>query len=110
MSADRKKILYLMEYPIDLPGGGQESTKTLCEGLAADPKYEPVVACPKLLSTDPSDYAYRVITYPSDVNRELSKIRRISNFISRIGHFKRIIREVSPDLIHVSMSESLIPT
>ena len=108
MSADRKKILYLMEYPIDLPGGGQESTKTLCEGLAADPKYEPVVACPKLLSTDPSDYAYRVITYPSDENRELSKIRRISNFISRIGHFKRIIREVSPDLIHVSMSESLI--
>ncbi len=108
MSADKKTILYLMEYPIDLPGGGQESTKTLCEGLAAHDKFEPVVACPNLLSTDPSDYTYRVITYPSDENRELSKMRRISNFLARIGHFKRIIKEVSPDLIHVMMSESII--
>ncbi len=97
-----------MEYPIDLPGGGQESTKTLCEGLAKNGKYVPVVACPTLLSTSPSDYDYRIITYPSDENRELSKVRRVSNFLSRIGHFKRIIKDVSPDLIHVSMSESII--
>ena len=108
MSSDKKKILYLMEYPIDLPGGGQESTKTLCEGLEKSGKYEPVVACPALLSTSPADYGYRIVTFHSDENRELSKLRRISNFLSRIGHFKRIIREVSPDLIHVSMSESLI--
>lgn len=108
MNNGRRTILYLMEYPIDLPGGGQESTKTLCEGLADSGKFEPVVACPDLLSTKASDYPYRVITYPSDENRELSKLRRITNFISRIGHFKRIIRSVSPDLIHVSMSESLI--
>ncbi len=108
MSKEKKTILFLMEYPIDLPGGGQESTKTLCEGLAADGTYEPVVACPDLLSSVPSDYAYRIVTYPSDENRELSKVRRLSNFFERIGHFKRIIREVSPDLIHVSMSESLI--
>ena len=108
MSADKKTILYLMEYPIDLAGGGQESTKTLCEGLVSEEKYEPVVACPKLLSTSPEDYAYRIVTYPSDENRELSKIRRLSNFFGRIGQFRRIIKEVSPDLIHVSMSESLI--
>lgn len=108
MSTDRKIILYLMEYPIDLPGGGQESTKTLCEGLLADGRYEPVVACPGLLSSAEEDYGYRIITYPSDENRELSKIRRIRNFIERIAHFRRIIKEVSPDLIHVSMSESLI--
>ena len=108
MSADKKTILYLMEYPIDLAGGGQESTKTLCEGLASEGKYEPVVACPKLLSTSPEDYAYRIVTYPSDENRELSKIRRLSNFFGRIVQFRRIIKEVSPDLIHVSMSESLI--
>ena len=108
MDSGRKTILYLMEYPIDLPGGGQESTKTLCEGLAAGGKYEPVVACPDLLSTSVEDYKYRIITYPSDENRELSKLKRISNFLGRIGHFKRIIRQVHPDLIHVSMSESLI--
>ena len=108
MREDKKKILYLMEYPIDLPGGGQESTKTLCEGIASSGEFEPIVACPALLSTETEDYDYRIITYPSDENRELSKIRRITNFIRRISHFKKIIEEVRPDLIHVSMSESLI--
>ena len=97
-----------MEYPIDLPGGGQESTKTLCEGLADTPDYEPVVACPTLLSSKPSDYPFTVVTYESDENREQSKVRRIGNFLSRIKSFKRIIKSVRPDLIHVSMSESLI--
>ncbi len=108
MENKKKTILYLMEYPIDLPGGGQESTKTLCEGISADERFEAVVACPDLLTTKQSDYGYRVVTYPSDENRELSKFRRISNFLKRIGSFQRIIKEVSPDLIHVSMSESLI--
>ena len=108
MDNDKKTILYLMEYPIDLPGGGQESTKTLCEGIAASGKYTPVVACPDLLSTSAGDYAYRIITFHSDENRELSKVRRISNFLKRTGQFYRIIKQVKPDLIHVSMSESLI--
>ncbi len=108
MSDGKKTILYLMEYPIDLAGGGQESTKTLCAGLASSDEFEPVVACPDLLSTNVSDYSFRIVTYPSDENRELSKIRRITNFIARIRHFGRIIRAVKPDLIHVSMSESLI--
>ena len=108
MSSKNKTILYLMEYPIDLPGGGQESTKTLCAGLSQKEGYTPVVACPTLLSSSPSDYPFEIICYPSDENRELSKYRRIKNFLSRIRHFKRIIKEVSPDLIHVSMSESLI--
>lgn len=108
MSKDKKKILYLMEYPIDLPGGGQESTKTLCEQIAKDGSFEPIVACPELLSTSADDYGYGVITYPSDENREWSRIRRIRNFIGRIGQFRKIINDVRPDLIHVSMSESLI--
>ncbi len=108
MSKNVMKILYLMEYPIDLPGGAQESTGTLCEGLVAGGEFEPVVACPELLSKTPKDYAFTVVTYPSDENREQSKFLRISNFLARIGHFRRIIKEVDPDLIHVSMSESLI--
>ena len=80
-----------MEYPIDLPGGGQESTKTLCCGLEEDGEFTPVVACPKLLSSKTSDYPFRVVCFSSDENRELSKIRRLGNFFGRIVWFKRII-------------------
>lgn len=119
-----KKILYLMEYPIDLPGGGQMSTQTLCEGIAAYTKgdnslykfeshiddilFEPVVVCPSLLTKKVKDYPFKIVTYKSDENRELSKVSRVKNFISRIWHFYRIIRKEKPDIIHVSMSESLI--
>ena len=118
------KILYLMEYPIDLPGGGQMSTQTLCDGLTAysnkdnssykfdniedNESYEAVVACPELLTRRIEDYPFKIVTYPSDENRELSKISRLKNFFERIGHFKRIIGSEKPDVIHVSMSESLI--
>lgn len=103
----KSKILFLMEYPIDLPGGGQMSTQTLCEGLVSD-EFEPVVCCPKLLSKKPEDYSFKIVCYKSDENREQNKISRILNFISRIGSFYSIIKSEKPDLIHVSMSESLI--
>ena len=106
--SEKKKILYLMEYPIDLPGGGQMSTQTLCEGLAASGKFEPVVCCPNLLNKKAEDYPFKIVTYDSDENRELSKWSRISNFLKRIKDFKRIVRQENPDLVHVSMSESLI--
>lgn len=97
-----------MEYPIDLPGGGQMSTQTLCEGLASNGNFEPVVCCPKLLNKKEEDYPFKIVTYESDENRELNKVSRIKNFLKRIGDFKRIIKAENPDLIHVSMSESLI--
>jgi len=103
----KKKILFLMEYPIDLPGGGQMSTQTLCEGLISE-EFEPVVCCPSLLSKKAEDYNFRIVTYKSDENREQNKVSRILNFLSRIGSFYRIIKSEKPDLIHVSMSESLI--
>lgn len=119
-----KKILFLMEYPIDLPGGGQMSTQTLCEGITAyaakdysgykfgecitEDCYDAVVACPELLTKKIEDYPFKVVTYVSDENRELSKLSRIKNFLSRITSFKRIIKQEKPDIIHVSMSESLI--
>ena len=114
-----KKVLYLMEYPIDLPGGGQMSTQTLCDGIvecfcdatsSAQYKYDytPVVCCPALLSKTPADYDFKLVTYTSDENREDTKLRRIINFLRRIGSFRKIIKAEKPDLIHVSMSESLI--
>lgn len=101
------KVLYLMEYPIDLPGGAQMSTQTLCEGLI-NTEFEPVVACPSLLSTCKEDLPFRVVEFQSDENREDTKAKRIKNFIKRIGSFKRVIKAEKPDIIHIQMSESLI--
>lgn len=101
------KILFLMEYPIDLPGGGQLSTWTLCEGLRKN-GFEPVVACPTLLDKRRNVFDFKVVEYRSDENRERNKCARIRNFLGRIFSFYRIIKKEKPDLIHVSMSESLI--
>ncbi len=141
-----RKVVYLMEYPIDLPGGGQMSTRTLCEGIIAgaeemirseerpdrrdlkitpkrtvcrqtgaeemhDPErtiWEPVVICPALLTHKAEDYPFRILEYKALENREDALIPRLINFAGRIRHFARLIRQEKPDLIHVSMSESLL--
>ncbi len=97
-----KKIVYLMEYPIDLPGGAQLSTISICNALKNHPEagYTPVVICPELLNSD-SKYDFPVRTYPMGDSR-------IRNLFIRIKAFKKIIREEKPDLIHIEMSESLI--
>lgn len=97
----RKKILYLMEYPIDLPGGAQLSTIAVCEGMLKDGEYEPVVVCPDLISPDKARYPFRTVTYPMGESR-------VKNLFIRIKAFKRIIADEKPDLIHIEMSESLI--
>ncbi|MBR1523722.1 MAG: glycosyltransferase family 4 protein [Lachnospiraceae bacterium] len=98
-----KKIVYLMEYPIDLPGGVQMSTLSVCEGLAGSPGYgyTPVVICPALLDHKPSDYPFVIREYPMGENR-------LKNLFIRIRAFREIIEEEAPDLIHIEMSESLI--
>lgn len=99
----RKKIVYLMEYPIDLPGGAQMSTLSICEGLCRHPEYgyDPVVICPLLLKHKPSDYPFKIREYPMGESR-------IRNLLIRIRAFKRIIKEEQPYLIHIEMQESLI--
>ena len=98
-----KKIVYLMEYPIDLPGGAQLSTKSICDELAAHPEcgYEPVVICPELLTTKKEEYGFKIRTYKMGE-------KRVINLFFRIKAFKKIIAEEKPDLIHIEMSESLI--
>ena len=98
-----KKIIYLMEYPIDLPGGAQLSTKSISDALVDHPEagYEPVVICPELLTTSESDYSFKIRTYKMGEKRAV-------NLFYRIEAFKRIISEEKPDLIHIEMSESLI--
>ena len=98
-----KKILYLMEYPLDLPGGAQMSTLSICEGLVKHKEYgyEPVVICPKLLSSVASDYPFRILEYDMGESR-------IKNLLIRIKAFRKYIGEEHPALIHIEMSESLI--
>lgn len=92
-----------MEYPIDLPGGAQMSTLSVCEGLCSKPGYGyvPVVICPALLTHKASDYPFVIREYPMGDSR-------IRNLFIRKKAFRRIIREERPDIIHIEMSESLI--
>ncbi|MCR5773525.1 MAG: glycosyltransferase family 4 protein [Lachnospiraceae bacterium] len=98
-----KTIAYLMEYPLDLPGGAQMSTLSICDGLASDPGcgYRPVVICPALLTHKTADYRFEIFEYDMGENR-------IRNLFIRIRAFKKILSDLKPDLIHIEMSESLI--
>ena len=99
MTENKKKILYLLEYPLDLPGGAQMSTQSLCASLMGS-NYDPVVVCPHLLKPD-SVFPYRVITYPMGKNR-------IFNLIKRILYFEKTVKDEAPDIVHIQMPESLI--
>ena len=98
-----KKIVYLLEYPLDLPGGAQLSTEMIAGALKAETEYgfEPLVICPELLNRKTSDYPFRVLTYPMGE-------KRFPNLLKRIGAFRKFIAEERPALIHIEMSESLI--
>ncbi|MBQ7724131.1 MAG: glycosyltransferase family 4 protein [Lachnospiraceae bacterium] len=98
-----KKIVYLMEYPLDLPGGAQLSTEMIAAAFPDHPEYgyESVVICPELLDKSESDYPFRVLTYPMTE-------KRFPNLLRRIKAFKKYISGEKPDLIHIEMSESLI--
>lgn len=96
----KKKIVYLLEYPIDLPGGAQMSTESLCDGLVSS-EFESVVICPKLLKKSVADYPFRVVTYPMGE-------KRIPNLFIRLFAFGRILKTEKPDIVHIQMPESLI--
>ncbi len=98
-----KKIVYLLEYPIDLPGGAQLSTELIAEALKVNPEYgfEPIVICPELINKRTVDYPFRILTYPMGE-------KRFPNLLKRIKAFKEYIAVEKPDLIHIEMSESLI--
>jgi len=96
-----------MEFPLDLPGGAQMSTQTLCDGLIGT-QYEPIVACPRLLSTGIREYPYQIMEYNTNENREGNSIHRVLNLFRRIGAFYRIVKKVKPDIVHIMLSESLI--
>ena len=77
-----KKIVYLMEYPLDLPGGAQLSTEMIASALALHPEYgyESVVICPELLSRKKAGYPFKILTYPMTEKRFPNLVRRIKAF------------------------------
>ncbi len=102
MADNRKPIIaYLLEYPLDLPGGAQMSTESLCMGLVENGEFEPVVVCPHLLSKKAEDYPFRIMTY--DMGE-----KRIPNLLMRIMAFRRILGKLKPEIVHIQMPESLI--
>ncbi len=74
------KIAYLLEYPIDLPGGAQMSTESLCRSMTSDKgcRYVPVVICPHLLRRKPEDYPFEICTYDMGKNRIGNLLKRVS--------------------------------
>ena len=103
MGKHKRIIAYLLEYPLDLPGGAQMSTESLCRSLVNEKEagFEPVVVCPSLLKKRPEDYPFRICTYGMGKNR-------IANLLVRTGAFKKILKELAPDIVHIQMPESLI--
>jgi len=97
---NKKVVAFLMEYPLDLAGGAQMSTESLCMGLLKS-EYKPVVICPHLLSKKQEDYPFMIITYDMGENR-------IVNLIKRVAAFRKIIKALNPDIVHVQMPESLV--
>lgn len=96
----KTKVIYLLEYPIDLPGGAQMSTESLCEGLIPT-EFEPIVICPELLKKKKEDFPFRIITYPMGE-------KRIPNLLLRLLFFWKILRKERPEIVHIQMPESLI--
>lgn len=96
----KKKVMYLLEYPLDLPGGAQMSTHSLCTGLM-DSDFLPQVVCPHLLKHRVEEYEFPVFTYPMGE-------KRIKNLFMRVLAFWKIIKKQKPDIIHIQMPESLI--
>lgn len=104
----RIKIAYLLEYPIDLAGGAQMSTESLCRGIVEynstfdnkEFEFQPIVVCPRLLSKTEGDYPFEIRTYPMVDSR-------IKNILVRIKAFRKIISEIQPDIVHIQMPESL---
>ena len=96
----KTKVMYLLEYPIDLPGGAQMSTESLCEGLG-NTEFEPIVVCPGLLKKKKEAYPFRIIEYPMGEGR-------IWNLSMRLWAFFKIIGKEKPQVVHIQMPESLI--
>lgn len=97
---NKKVVAFLLEYPLDLAGGAQMSTESLCRGLV-ESEYLPVVICPHLLKKELSDYPFMILTYDMGEGR-------IGNLFKRMKAFKQLLGTLAPDIVHIQMPESLI--
>lgn len=96
-----KRIVYFVDYPLDLLGGAQLSTQSICDELIKDDRFEPVVVTPTLMQQD-SRFDYKIIEY------NVKNSNLLFGAIARIRLYRGIIKEEKPDFIHAQMPLSAI--
>lgn len=96
-----KKILYFIDYPLDLLGGAQLSTKTICDALTAESQeFSVKVVTPKLMHND-IEYDFGIIEYPNSRGG-------VFGLLYRLIHYRRIIKKEKPDIVHAQMPLSAV--
>lgn len=96
-----KKILYFIDYPLDLLGGAQLSTQSISDELSKDNNFCPIVVTPKLMDESKS-YNYNLIQF------ELNENNILLNVLKRMNLYLKIIKNEKPDYIHAQMPLSAI--
>lgn len=95
-----RKIMYLIDYPLDLIGGAQGSTISICEELDRD-KFEPIIVCPRLIN-EKSLYNFNIIEYEKKVKS------KYLGLIELMLTLRDICKREKPDIIHAQMPLSAI--
>ena len=96
-----KKILYFIDYPLDLLGGAQLSTQSISDELSKDNNFCPVVVTPKLMDESKS-YDYDLIQL------EFNEKNMFLAILKRMNLYLKIIKSEKPDYIHAQMPLSAI--
>lgn len=93
-------IVYFIDYPLDLLGGAQLSTSSICEYIVDNEmNMIPTVVCPRLMND--TYYPYRIITYE---NQGLGFV----DIFHKLYTYRKIIKKEKPQLIHAQMPLSAI--
>ena len=96
-----KKILYFIDYPLDLLGGAQLSTQSICDELSEDDGFCPIVVTPKLMD-DSKCYNFDLIQV------EIGQSNLLLGVLKRIIIYRKIVKRERPNYLHAQMPLSAI--
>lgn len=97
----KKVILYLVDYPLDIIGGAQGSTLEIAKALDFK-RFRPVIATPYLEKQIDIGKEIKVIEYNNDFKNIFK------NILVKINIYRKIIKDINPDIIHIQMPLSAI--
>lgn len=96
-----KKIMYFVDYPLDLIGGAQGSTLDIARSIN-DKRYESIIVTPILQDKNfDVENNIKIIEYNQNINGK-------TKLILKTKEYYKIIREYNPNVIHVQMPLSAI--